>query len=134
MSAIKSWNRNDIHESKDNAEESCHLPEDNPVPNRWEHTAYGSKTAEALGAFLACHILEVAHIATEYAYTITATCIDTWQNIVIHVVWLIVMRYRSHAYTEQCSTIIISESHLCRVQCFGASLLPDDSAGENCSA
>ena len=32
MSAVKGWDREDIHEGEDDGEEGCHLPEQHPVP------------------------------------------------------------------------------------------------------
>ena len=32
MSAVKGWDREDIHEGEDEGEEGCHLPEQHPVP------------------------------------------------------------------------------------------------------
>ena len=52
MTAVKSWDWDDVHEGKDDAEEGCHLPEDHPVPLGWEHTADSAKAAKTLGSFL----------------------------------------------------------------------------------
>ena len=39
MTAIEGWNRKDIHEGKDDAQESCHHPEHVPIPIRREEAA-----------------------------------------------------------------------------------------------
>ena len=52
VTAVKSGDRDDVHEGKDNAEEGCHLPEDHPVPLGWEHAADSAKAAKTLGSFL----------------------------------------------------------------------------------
>ena len=52
MTAVKSWDWDDVHEGKDDAEEGCHLPEGHPVPLCWEHTADSAEAAKALGTFL----------------------------------------------------------------------------------
>lgn len=62
MSTIKSRDRKNVHEGKNNAQERCHKPECMPIPYRWEETAQRTETTQTLGTFLREDILHIAHI------------------------------------------------------------------------
>lgn len=49
MSTIKSRDRKNVHEGKNNAQERCHKPECMPIPYRWEETAQRTEATQTLG-------------------------------------------------------------------------------------
>ena len=51
MTTVQCGNRQYIHESQNNGQESCHVPELMPIPRCGENTANRSEATQLLGSF-----------------------------------------------------------------------------------
>ena len=74
MATVQRRDRQNIHESKDDRQESCHVPELVPVPRSREDTADRSETAQLLRSFFREQVFHIAHIAFQRFHTKRDAC------------------------------------------------------------
>ena len=74
MATVQCRDRQNIHESKDDRQESCHVPELVPVPRSREDTADRSETAQLLRSFFREQVFHIAHIAFQRFHTKRDAC------------------------------------------------------------
>ena len=66
MTTIEGGNGQNVHECENDGKEGGHLPEEIPVPYRWEEATYGSETTDRLSAVGSKHIFHIANVAFQY--------------------------------------------------------------------
>ncbi len=74
MATVQRRDRQNIHESKDDRQESCHVPELVPVPCSRKDTADRSETAQLLRSFFREQVFHIAHIAFQRFHTKRDAC------------------------------------------------------------
>ena len=100
MTAIERGYGQDVHERKDDAQESRHQPEHVPVPHGWEQAADGSESAKRLGTVGREHILHVAHITCKHVPSIFHTCGERFEEAIAHMCELIIVDEWLHSKSE----------------------------------
>ena len=73
MATVQSGNGQDVHEGKDDAQESRHPPEDIPVPISREEVTNGTKAAQRLGTLGSEDVFQVINIGTQHMTAILYT-------------------------------------------------------------